>query len=210
MAWTVTLAEMLTELRSRGGYRRSTALTDSILTSFLNYAIAEVHDLLVKHCPDAITRSSDITPDSGASTVDMPEDFYKLVLLGHIDGDDVRPLRPVSVRTALEQPTPGTYVLHSDNVELPSADETFTLRLYYIPHATKLVDSDDVYNGANGYEDLVYEHALRRCKARDRLPTQEHDAEIARLEKRLLSAMEARDQSEPMYLEDLGEPVDLL
>lgn len=203
MAWTVTLTEMLAELRSRGGYRRSTALTDGILTGFLNKGIARVHELVVKKYPEALVVSADLSPISGTSTVELPTTFYKLHLIALVDGDTLKPLPRISLRRSLSE-TNG-YFLQGDNVQAMASSASFTVRVWYIPHATKLVTGTDEYDGVNGHEELVYEHALRMCKVRDRLPTNEHDEEIARLEKVVLTAYEAMDQAEPMYLESVAQ-----
>lgn len=321
MAWTITASEMIAELRRRGGYRRSTALTDTILTGFLNAGIAEVHDLLTKHNPDFLVTSADLATTIGTATVSLPTTFYKSRRVDYMDGTTPIRLRPYQMdeETYLDSDTVWTtdsgiarprYMLQAGTIRLvPTPASVYTLRLWYIPHATRLLaeataeldlsdvtvrvdtviqaaesgeDGNDitiafvadgagagtlnegafpvlvfhyqsgvttvanfetavdastnlevktagtaanvitatgdtfsatglaggvtetVYDGVNGHEDLVYEHALRRCKIRDRVSTVEHDAEIQRLEKRLMWAMEDRDQSEPDYLPDLG------
>ena len=216
MAWTATLTEMLSELRARGGYRRSTSLTDAILLPFLNSGIAEVHDLLCKHNPDFVVTSSDVVTVAGTATVALPTTFYKLRRVDLVAGSSITRLRSFQIdeETYIDEDTAWSagagvsvprYMLQAGNLRLvPTPTSVQTLRLWYLPHATKLASGADVYTGVNGHEDLVYEHALRLCKARDRLSTIDHDAAIARLEKRLMFAMEARDQSEPEYLPDLG------
>lgn len=321
MAWTADLTEMLAELRRRGGYRRSTSLTDAILTGFLNSGIAAVHDLIVKHNPDFLVKSVDIDTVADVATVPLPADFYKARRVDLVDGSTTVRLRPCqmddelrtseatvwSTASGLGRPR---YLLQAGRIKLvPTPSSVYTLRLWYIPHATKMVaataatldlgplttnldtvvaaaiageDGNDItlafvadgtttgqldenafpdvvfhyasgvttvgdfeaavgasdrlaissldgtaatalaapgdtfaatgftggvgaeYDGVNGHEDLVYEHALRYCKVRDRQPTGEHDDSIMRLEKRLLFALESRDQSEPVYLADLG------
>lgn len=216
MAWTATLSEMLTELRARGGYRRSTSLTDAILTPFLNSGIAEVHELIAKHAPDFLVTSSDLVTTPGTATVALPTTFYKLRRVDLVDGASSTRLRSFQIdeETYLDAATVWDasvgvarprYMLQAGTLRfVPTPAAVQTVRIWYVPHATKLVEGTDLYNGVNGFEDLVYEHALRLCKARDRLSTADHDAAIARLEKRLLYALEGRDQAEPEYLPDLG------
>lgn len=216
MAWTATLTEMLAELRARGGYRRSTALTDAILTPFLNAGIAEVHELIVKHNPAFLVTSADIPTVAGTATVALPTTFYKGRKVELVIGSAVTKLRAYDLdeetflgEAELWDPGVGAsrprYLFQASTIRfVPTPQSVMTIRLWYVPHATKLVSGSDSYNGVNGHEDLVYEHALRLCKARDRADTSSHDAQIARLEKRLKSALEARDQSEPEYLPDLG------
>lgn len=320
MAWSATRTEMLTELRARGGYRRSTSLTDAILVGFLNSGIAEVHELICKHNPDVLVTSSDLLTVAGTPTVALPTTFYKSRRVDLVEGavstrlrsfelDEETYLSSSSVWDATERATRPRYLLQAGTIRfVPVPTSIQTIRLWYLPHATKLLaeatasldlsavtvrvdtvveaaesgeDGNDttiafvadgsgvgslsegafpvlvfhyqsgvttvanfetavaastnlavqtagtaanvitavgdtfaavnlaggvtetVYTGYNGHEDLVYEHALRLCKARDRMSTLEHDQAIQRLEKRLLFSLEARDQAEPDYLPDL-------
>lgn len=215
MAWTATLTVMLAELMARAGLRRSATLTEAIRTSFINSGIAEVHDLIAKHNPDFLVTSSDVVTVSGTATVALPGTLYKLRRVDLIEGGVATRLRQFQIdeETYIAEGSAwdsgGTtgryrYMLQAANIRLvPVPAGVDTLRLWFIPHAVKLVTGADTYNGVNGHEDLVYEHALRLMKARDRMDTSVHDQAIARLEKRLLSALEARDQSEPEYLPDL-------
>lgn len=216
MAWVSTLTEMLTELRARGGYRRSTALTDAILTPFLNSGIAEVHDLIARHSPDILVTSRDLTTTANAATVALPTNFYKGRKVALVEGATVSRLRSYDLDDedeldGIETWDPSSvgtrprYLYQAGSLRfVPVPTSAMTIRLWFIPHATKLAVGSDEYTGFNGHEDLVYEHALRACKARDRLSTAEHDAAISRLEKRLVFAIGGRDQSEPEYLSDLG------
>jgi hypothetical protein len=191
-------------------------LTDAVLTPFLNSGIAEVHELIANHSPDFLVTSSNVTTTAGSPTVALPSTLYKLRRVDLIEGASVTRLRSFQLDdetyiddATIWQSATGSglprYMLQAGFLRLvPEPTAAQTIRLWYVPHATRLVASGDVYNGVNGHEDLVYEHALRLCKARDRMDGTAHDAAIARLEKRLLSALGTRDQSEPEYLSDLG------
>jgi hypothetical protein len=219
MAWTATLSEMLVELRARGGYRRSTSLTDDVLVPFLNSGIAELHDLICKHSPDLLVTSKDLAVVADAATVALPSDFYKARRVDLVEGTTATRLRSFQLdeETYLDGATVWDtasvsmrprYMLQAGNLRLvPTSSGAQTIRLWYLPHAKKLTSGLDSYTGFNGHEDLVYEHALRLCKARDRLPTVDHEAAIQRLEKRILFSLEGRDQSEPDYLPDHGRGV---
>lgn len=223
MAWTATLLALRTAVRERGGYRRSTSLTDAILNGFINSGIAEVHDLIVKHNPDFLLKRTnpDLTTTPGSDSVPLPGDFYKLrgrplLLMGdsklkvmEFDLDEEAEL--VDLALLGWDAAPYRYMLQAGNLRLiPAPTSADTIRLWYLPHATKLVADGDVYDGVNGHEDLVIEHALLRAAKRDRRPAQDHANNIVRLEKRLLSALEARDQSGPELLVDHGRGWPLL
>lgn len=205
---------MRTELLARAGLRRSATLTDAILTGWINSGIAEVHDLIARHNPDFLLKWKDVEAYADDATVTLPTDFYQLRRLDLVEGDVSTRLRPFQIDDELylgegEVWDPGRlgtrlrYMLQAGCVRLvPTPESTIVLRLWYVPHATKLSADGDKYNGVNGHEDLVYEHALRLMKARESRDTSMHDQAIARLTKRLLAALGARNQSEPEYLAD--------
>lgn len=217
MAWTSTLAQLRSAVRERGGYRRSTSLTDAILLGFINAGIAEVHELIVKHNPDFLVKRTnpDLLTSIGIEFVALPSDFFKLRRVDLLVSGVV--LRMMGYQID-EEPylqddevlfgqTSATYryMLQAGTIRLvPTPTVVDTIRLWYIPHATRLAADGDVYDGVNGHEDLVIEHALLRAAERDRRPAGDHAANVQRLERRLLSALEARDQSTPEYLTDHG------
>jgi hypothetical protein len=223
MAWTASLLQLRTDVRNRGGYRRSASLTDAILNGFINAGIAEVHELIVKHNPDFLLKRTnpDLTTTPGSEDVPLPGDFFKLrgrplqiqgsskLKLMEFDIDEEPEIGDLQIMGW--DAAPYRYMLQAGNLRLvPTPTTADTIRLWYLPHATKLVADGDVYDGVNGHEDLVIEHALLRAAERDRRPAQDHAANIQRLERRLLSALEARDQSTPEYLVDHGRGWPLL
>lgn len=214
MAWTATLVDLQNEIRNRGGYRRSTSLTNPILTGFINYGIKEVHELIVKHSPKLVLKptSPDLVTTPGTATVALPGDFLKLYArpqllpdLSWIDEYEIDEEPFLQESADLWGGAKYRFLLQAGFVRLiPTPTVADTIRLWYLPHATKLVNPGDVYDGVNGYEDLVIEYALRQAAERDRRQTADHDANIARLLGSLKSAMEARNKSEPEYLYDHG------
>lgn len=208
MSWTTTLAEFRTAIRDRGGYRRSTAITNSMLDSFVNSAISEVHDVLCDKSPDRITTSTTLATVAGVDTVALPSTFYILRGLDLVT-DSSRPLRlrqfSFHERTYYADQLDRQYLyrLQGSNIHLtPTPGSVESLRLYYIPHATKLVDDDDVFNGWNGYDELIIQIGLMRCAARDQMPTADIEREIERCYRRVLVSSDARDASEPVYLQN--------
>ncbi len=217
MTWQRTLAELRNEVRETGGYRRSTSLTDAILNKFINRGIAAVHEILVKHNPDFIMvrTNPDLTTTPGSADVALPGDFYKLrgrpllvrggriLKIHEFEIDEEGDFEDIAVFG--NDGVDFRYMLQAGNLRLvPAPTTTETIRLWYLPHATELVDDTDVYNGVNGHESLVIEHALFRAAKRDRRPSGDHAETIKELERQLLSALEARDQSGPDYLVDHG------
>lgn len=223
MALTSTLLELRTAVAERGGYRRSTSLTPAILNGFVNSGIKEVHAIIVKKNPDFIVKrtSPDLVTVAGTETVALPADFLKLrshPLL--ISGTDKLKILPFDLdeESFIDQDhlfgwsaVRFRYMLQGANLRLlPAPDAIETIRLWYLPVPTKLVADGDLYDGPASADDLVIEHALARAARRDRRPDSDHKEEIVRLTKLVEFAVEARNQSEPEYLVDLGRGIPIL
>lgn len=217
MALTTTLAALRNEVRERGGLRRSTSLTDSILTNFINKGVEAVHSLMVSKCPDRIVKrtSPDLSTAIGVETVALPSDF--LTLRSHplrISGTTKLKILPFDIDEESWVDDDSTlgwggagyrYMLQAGNLRLlPTPTSVDTIRLWYLPHHTKLVADADVYDATHGADDLVIEHALKQATERDRRPAQTHIAEIQRMEQAFIRKVQVRDQSEPEYMVDYG------
>jgi hypothetical protein len=220
MARTKTLTQLLTAVRTRGDWENSADITDAILTEFLNEGIAELWDILVGKWADyyataaAVATSVIVAPYS--DTIALPTTFYKLrklELLTSGTADTVNAvytrLRPHDLESSHQFAGGDTrhyrYRIQGSAIRLvpwPTRLEAF--RLTFVPYATELVSGADTFDGINGYEAFAVQLALRRALARQDLPTDQVDAEIARLTLRVRTAADSRDAAEPFYLNPRG------
>lgn len=213
MANTRTLLQLRTSVQSRGGYENSSDITSTMLTEFINEAIAEVYDIIVGKWVDYYTvLGSPISVVAGTASYAVPTDFYKLrkvemqttvgifrKLLPH--DLDVGHRYTNSVRAKAYR-----YRLQANNIVLvPTPTQAETMQLYYIPFATRLSLDADTFDGINNYEELVVQLALKRCKMREELPIDDIEREVARLVQRIEKASDGRD-AEPFYLDPHGPP----
>lgn len=215
MPRTSTLSELRTYVQRRGSYENSSDITDAILNDFINEAISETYDLLVQRWADYyITRGTLVTV-AGTDTVALPTTFYKLRKLEVVDDaspSGYRRLTPVDLEVSHTLGAQVTakhyrYRIEAGNLVLmPTPTVVESLRLFYIPYATKLSADGDTFDGINGYEELAVQFALLRCKMREELPTDDIEREIARLTVRVRSAGDGRDASSPMYFNPYGSP----
>jgi len=86
----------------------------------------------------------------------------------------------------------------------PVPQSADTLRMFYIPTWTRLVQDTDSMDFINSYEELVIQFALYRARIRQDLPTDHIEREIARLVKRVQQSSDGRDAGEPFYLSAAG------
>ena len=213
MANTRTLAQLRTSVQARGSYENSTDITTALLNDFINEAIAEVYDIIVGKWVDYYTvLSANIAVTAGTASYAVPTDFYKLRKVEMLySGTEYRRLFPHDLDVAHRYTTPVRqkayrYRLQAGNIVLvPVPASTETMRIYYIPFATRLSADGDTFDGINNYEELVIQLALKRCKMREELPTDDIEREVARLTMRIEKASDGRD-AEPFYLDPYGPP----
>lgn len=211
MARTRTLAEMRTDVRNQGDYANSNVFTDAILTEFINKGIAEVYELLVDASESYYLTNTTVTTTASQAYVAAPTDLYTLKAVDVLVGSDYVPLQKFDLDERGQNKYvryQGRYVyrLQGSNIYLEPTPTTSsdTLRIWYIPHATKLSSDSDTFDGINGFEDLVIEKALYLCDKRDNRPLADRMQEIARLEARVRKNAEGRESDEPFYLPDYG------
>lgn len=207
MARTLTLLELRTQVRQRGDYENSDVFTDAILTAWVNDAIAEVYQLLVQSDQLYYTIDTTLTATPGSDSIPLPADFYKL------DGLDLRlgssqfvplPAHSIAERNAYGQRTgrPVSYRVQANQIRLmPIPSSAETLRLAYTPCAAKLVSDSDTFDGINGWEHLLIAKVLLLCDEREERPLGDRMARIQALEAEVRTAADARNTSEPVYLD---------
>lgn len=162
-----------------------------------------------------VTETSSFTWSiDGSAAIALPADFYKLrkveIAVGTGEWRKLYPhdLDAAHRRTSTTSGKGYRYRVQAGNLVLtpdPGAT-TETVRIYYIPFATRLSADTDAVDGFNQYEELIIQLALKRCKAREELPTEDIEREIERLSMRIRQSADGRD-AEPFYLDPNGPPV---
>ena len=216
MALTRTLAQLQTSVQMRGQLENSADITPAVLTELVNEGIAECYDILVEKWDDLYTQVAPaFTLIASQDTYPLPPDFYKLrkvELLSSTASSHWSRLYPHDLSASSSFSVQGLvasryrYRLQAGAIVfVPMPGTTAAqVRLWYIPHAPVLVNPTDTFDGINGYEELAIQLAYRRCLVRQELSTAMVDGEVARLIARVKTAADARDASEPFYLDARG------
>src|SRR5690349_18494308 len=194
---TITLSTLRTLVRQRGDWENSPVFTDAVLTSFVNSAIAELYDEVIKTWDDQYTVEQTLATVAGTATITPGVSIYKLRGLDYqrSTGDYV-PLVEITLAErnkwgqrgepqAFRQQGGGT---SGQIVIYPTPAAVYSLRCYYIPPFTPLVADGDSFEFLNGYEELVLQTALLRCDQHEQYPIGERMAEIDRVHKRVATA----------------------
>lgn len=222
---TITLANLRTRARDRANMENSTFVSDSIFDSYINYAISELRDIMAsKVGEDYFATSSLSTVAPGQDTITLPADFYKLLWVeAQVDTNHWVKLKRFEVSEQSGLSTGLGYVgselmyrLRADTLWFSptGAASGRTIRLWYVPVNTVLVNGTDTLNGLNGWDEYVVITAARKALIKEEQNVAELDAEIMVFKQRLESMAPNRDQAQPMriydnesnYQEDWGFP----
>lgn len=203
---TWTLAQLQSAVQHRGQYENSIDITPTLITEFLNEAIAELWDLIVEKWADYYTISATFAVVAGTDSYQLPGGFYKLrkvelqwtsTTWHRLEPHDLA----ISHEFRIGSGRHYRYRLQAGSlVFVPVPQQAEAIRLYYVPCAPLLAGPTDAIDGINGYEELVIQLALLRCKRREDLDTSDIEREVARLGARVRTAADGRDATEPFYL----------
>lgn len=217
MAYQRTLLQLRTSFLIRGQYENSADITPSVANEMLNDALVESHNLIVQKWDDYYTQiSTPFATTVGVDTYALPTDFEKLrkvevlysgvstdpqarwVRIYPIDVDDTHRRHTVTNHRYQYRIAVVSGAASLVLVPVPMAVET--VRVFYIPHCTQLVnDSDVVVFDTPLEQKLVLHIALRDAYQRQDLDTQLIEAKIDKLASQVRTAAD-HDAGEPFYL----------
>lgn len=165
---SITLAELRTQARQRSDMEKSKFVKDSELNSYINNSIAELHDLLSEAYGSEyyVKLSSDIPVISGQDSYNLPDDFYELKGVDIKLSNDFFTVDRFNFNERNRYSTFGAwtgsrcinvkYRIVGDTVKLlPMPDQSATLRFWYVPTATILVNDSDTLKDYNAYSEYV-------------------------------------------------------
>lgn len=208
---TITLAQMRDSIRLEGSWEGSGDITDALLNDFIRRAICQVWDLLKQKRDDLLVTSTTLLTAANVDFVPLTSDFYQLRKLEVADPSTPsgwRRLRKIDLDVAHRVSTISgkryRYRLQGSRLVLHPTPQTIeTLRMFYTPIAPILTDDDDTFDGINGYEELIFQLVVMKCRDRQEQDVSVQIREIDRLTAAIQSASDGRDV-EPFYLNPYG------
>lgn len=216
MALTKTLSQLRESLKIRAGMNTtgvSVDLTSAVLNEIISDAWYEGYDIIVNKWLDYYTTTSTISVVSGTDSYPVPTDFYKLRVLWIQDGTRWVRLYPADldaahVYTDQSVPTRNGYkyrLMGRNLVLMPVPAQAETLKLYYIPIASELVnDSDSITLDVPIELKLILAIGWRDILDRQNLDPSPAIQKIDTYTKQLRTAADSRDGGEPFYLDPTG------
>ncbi len=219
----ITLTQLRSQARDLADMQNNEFVSDSELNNYINFAIAELHDLLVESYGDEYFLSYE-TGSTSANTADydLPTDFYKLKGVDmRLNGQDWINIRKFNFNERNRHEDLGTFsllglasvryrVMGSKIKFSPIPDATIDYKIWYVPLATKLVDDSDEFDDINQYSDFVILSAAMKMLNKEESDISALAAERQRIITRLQHSATNRDAAESETISDVSaENVDL-
>ena len=214
MARTRTLADLVSDVRSRTNMEESEFVTDDEITEYLNQELAELHGRLTmgEGQPHFLSTTT-IAVTVGTTLYPLPDDFWKVARMVATVDSITRDMEPFmeGERASLLNTQYFTaafcggprYRVQGDNVEILPVNRAMSVELRYIQTCPRLVEDSDTVDGFNGYEVAALHGACAMVKEKE----QTNPSFFLGLKDRvyrLIDAMAAqRDASHPERVTDV-------
>ena len=226
---TTTLQNLVDRVRQRADMTGSAFVSDAEVISYINVAMAEIHDVLVTKFEDYYVSYHQYTlPGSGsgltAGLFALPSAFYKSLGVDFDAGGITYRLRPYSFQERAAYNSPGVaasmisdtlYHIQGESIKfIPAPAASGTATLWYVPEAQQYSTSESEYMAktvadkapavAFGYEEYVVIDAAIKC-----LQKEESDVQVLLVQKqqqleRIEQAAGKRDAGESSAITDVN------
>lgn len=216
---SITLSALRDSTRQRSDMVNSQFVTDVELNGYINASLAELYDLLVSSFEDYYSSQTTLTTDGITDSVPLPADFYKMrgvdaaqnpannqwLTLRRFNFNERNVLNRGVTPTSLGLPSL-RYLVFGNTLKLtPLPPANITLRAYYIPTISYLVNDTDAFNFISGFEEYVIIDASIKCMQKE-----ESDVSILALQKqaiikRIQDMAPNRDAGEAAHITDVSQ-----
>jgi len=212
---SITLLQLRTQARDRADMANSQFISDDELNNYINASIAELHDLLIA-CYDAeyFLKSTSFNTTANTADYTLPTDFYKLKGVDvRLNGGDYTTLRPFNFNERNNKTGLSNFVvfgiefryrLVGGNLSFsPAPDNTYDVKLWYVPVATKLTSDSDTLNDLNQYSEYVITDAAIKMAQKEESDVSILAAQKLDLRKRIENMAQNRDAANPESISDI-------
>lgn len=213
---SISLLELRTQARQMADMEDNEFVSNSELNNYINFAISELHDILVESYGSEYFLSS-TTGTTAPDTADyaLPSDFYKLRGVDvKLNGNDWYNIRPFNFNERNRYEDFGSwslmgitnirYRVMGNNIKFtPIPDSALEYRIWYIPVATKLTSDSDTLDDINQYSDFVIITAAMKMLSKEESDVSVLMSERNRIEAKLRDSAQNRDASQPESISDI-------
>jgi len=211
-----TLAQLRENSRNLADMKENNYVTDSELNTYINFAIADLHDILVgAYGSDYFLNSTTATTVNGTAAYALPADFYKLRAVDiKLDTSSWTAVKPFNFNERNRFDDFGSwtitgvsnirYRIMGSNIRFtPVPDSAKEYRLWYIPVATKLSSDSDTLDDINQYSDFIVLTAAMKMLNKEESDVSNLAAERARIIERITAMAQNRDAGESESISDI-------
>ena len=215
---SITLAQLRTAARQRADMENSDFVTDSELNGYINSEIAELHDLLIQsygadYFVSSATFSTVAGTDSYAISSNVSSSFYKLKGVDILLNGDWYSAAPFNwnERNRFNDSSWGTvagpnvrYRMVGGNlIFTPAPTGVYSVKVWYVPVATKLTSDSDSYDDLNQYFEYVVTGAAIKCLLKEESDVSALAAMKLDLRKRIIDSAANRDVDKSESIADI-------
>lgn len=218
MASNVSFGTMVSSVLMRANMENSLFITAAEVREYLNYALADLYDLLVKARAQEFYRSTfTINTVNGTATYALPTDFYELTSVDITLGSNIvltaRPYMEAERNRFRWYPgwfynQPVYYRLQGNSIGfIPVPSGAFTVTLNYYPTFTKFATNGtqdaSTFDGVNGWEEYAVWKAAADCIAKEENDPAYALGKVAELRARIEGLAALRDAGNAERVHDV-------
>ena len=213
---TVTLAELITQVRQRSDMEGSTFVSDTEIRNWINTGLAELHDIMVQSFEDYYVESQQFTIVAETPHT-LPDDFYKVLGVDFVSGGVTTTVLPYSFaernmyksNAAMLAGQAGAvrYIVQGNQMKfLPDSPPAGEIVMYYIPEAQQFANdsTEDTVQlkvkaraVASGYQSYIVASAAIKCLMKEESDVRMLIVEKREAQKRIEQAATGRDAGHP-------------
>jgi len=210
MSGNVTFQTLIDESKDRADMVGSSFVSDDQWKKYINKSKDVLYDHLIgAYGEDYYTTSYDITLVAGTDSYDLPSDFYKVCSVEiNIGNNEYLPLKRFSLRNRgrgfyNRYYNVYKYRIIGDKIYFtPNPSTGTTVKLWYVPLATNLVETTDTLKGFNGWEEFIILDAAIKAMRKEESDTSDLERDRAIFEMKLDKKKRNRDAANPMRVKD--------
>lgn len=210
MSGDVTLQELIDDSRDRADMVGSTFISDSQFTRYINKSKDALYDYLIgAYGEDYYTKDFDFNLVGGTDSYSLPSDFYKLVSVEFdLGGGEFLPLKRFSMRDrgrGYFNRYYNTYkyrLMNDQIIFTPNPSTGSSMKLWYVPLATNLVNLTDTLKGFSGWEEFIIIDVAIKAMRKEESDTVELERDRIGMVDRLNKMRMNRDAANPKRVKD--------
>ena len=219
----ITCGDLMTAVRRRADMEGSTFVTDAEIRSYINVAVAELHDILVQKYEDYYVAEATYTLPIADNKGTLPDKFYKMLGVDFTTSGNTFRVRPYKFQERNMYGNSSTsggmanrlsYNVQGNEIHFRPADAlpSGTVTIYYVPQAdqwaTNGSEDSEALSAQNravapGYEEYIVIDAAIKCLLKEEADVTVHLVQRESARRRIEEAAGKRDAGEPYAISDV-------